>query len=271
PSDTAFIHFEVKSGSYPVESLIGGPTSSDFYNAWAFTGADYKIVWHEDPNGKTITVTDLLTNETIPYKPFKPKDETLKQDAYSWCFLNKYQPSIRVFPTQYLADSTPIVHICGGYFELCRGDTVKLIDRIKDGDEWIVYSRRLRTVPYNCEYQIFTTPASFIRDSTITLNVKVVPNPYIVTNEWQQTHYNRKLKFINLPDKCTIRIYTVAGDLIKTIYHDNTYKQPNDAGGDEWWDILTDNDQLPASGVYLFHVDSDVGEQVGKFAIIIGR
>jgi len=143
-------------------------------------------------------------------------------------------------------------------------------DHPQDGDEWIIFSKKAKIVPYDCEWQIHTMPAQFLRDTSMTLNVKVVPNPYIIENEWQQTVFQRKLKFINLPDECTIRIYTVAGDLIQTIKHDKTYQQPNDAGGDEWWDVLTSNDQLPASGVYLFHIDSDVGEQVGKFVIILG-
>jgi hypothetical protein len=42
----------------------------------------------------------------------------------------------------------------------------------------------------------------------------------------------------------------------------------NDLGGDEWWDILSENRQLVASGVYIYHIDSEVGEQVGKFVII---
>jgi hypothetical protein len=42
----------------------------------------------------------------------------------------------------------------------------------------------------------------------------------------------------------------------------------NNLGGDEWWNILSENQQLVASGVYIFHVQSSVGEQVGKFVIV---
>jgi hypothetical protein len=42
----------------------------------------------------------------------------------------------------------------------------------------------------------------------------------------------------------------------------------NDQGGDEWWNCLGEFNQLVSSGVYIFHVRSDVGEQVGKFVII---
>jgi hypothetical protein len=43
---------------------------------------------------------------------------------------------------------------------------------------------------------------------------------------------------------------------------------PNNLGGDEWWDLLSDNRQLVASGIYIFHVESNVGDQVGKFVVI---
>ena len=43
-----------------------------------------------------------------------------------------------------------------------------------------------------------------------------------MTNEWERHPDFRKLKFINLPNHCTIRIYTMAGDLIRTLKHHET-------------------------------------------------
>ena len=269
-NEEAFTNFEVVSGNYPVESLTPYKTLSIHRNRWAFSGADYRVEWQSTGSGMTATVTDLNTDDTIPYKPFNPQHDTLKQEAWSWCFLDRTTSA--GVPAQYLQDSVQAYfHITGGFFAF-RPSKRPLPASLfpQDGDEWIIFSKKVKIVPYDCEWQIHTMPAQFLRDTSMTLNVKVVPNPYIIENEWQQTVFQRKLKFINLPDECTIRIYTVAGDLIQTIKHDKTYQQPNDAGGDEWWDVLTSNDQLPASGVYLFHIDSDVGEQVGKFVIILG-
>jgi hypothetical protein len=81
----------------------------------------------------------------------------------------------------------------------------------------------------------------------------------------------RRLKFINLPAECTIRVFNLNGELVRTIIHHATTEDGlvvNDAGGDEWWDLLSENRQLVASGVYIFHVQSDVGEQVGKFVVV---
>jgi hypothetical protein len=42
----------------------------------------------------------------------------------------------------------------------------------------------------------------------------------------------------------------------------------NSAGGDQWWDLLSENRQLVSSGIYIYHIQSTVGEQVGKFVVI---
>ncbi len=93
-------------------------------------------------------------------------------------------------------------------------------------------------------------------------NIKVVPNPY----HDQSVKYNwpgeeNKLLFINIPLKCTIRIFTATGDLVKTIYHD-------DGTTEQSWNQITDDNQLIYSGVYIYHVESGVGSNVGKFVVV---
>jgi hypothetical protein len=103
--------------------------------------------------------------------------------------------------------------------------------------------------------------------------VKVVPNPYRVDESyttgikwegdattWKEE--KRLIKFIHLPKKCTLRIYSLSGELIKIIEHDDPVK------GEEGWNLVTGSNRTVASGVYLFSVDSEYGKQVGKFVII---
>jgi hypothetical protein len=47
--------------------------------------------------------------------------------------------------------------------------------------------------------------------------IKVVPNPYIAHALWETTEGIRKIQFTHLPDECIIRIYTLAGDLVRVI------------------------------------------------------
>lgn len=99
-------------------------------------------------------------------------------------------------------------------------------------------------------------------------NIFVVPNPYVAFSSAEtpgQTanmRGERVLQFRNLPPKCTIRIYTLVGELIQTIEKD-------DYGSIASWDLLTYEGQRVAYGVYIFHVDAPgIGEKIGRFAVI---
>jgi len=101
-------------------------------------------------------------------------------------------------------------------------------------------------------------------------NIKVVPNPYVASARWEiKNPFNsgrgpRSLHFTHLPAKCTIRIFTVSGELVKTIHHDEAVNN-----GAEDWDLLTRDNLGVAYGVYVYHVEAPgVGEKIGKFAVI---
>ena len=100
--------------------------------------------------------------------------------------------------------------------------------------------------------------------------IKVVPNPYVATAAWEPRNpYNsgrgpRSIHFTHLPAKCTIRIFTINGELVRKIEVDN----PDD-NGTAYWDLLTKDHLAVSYGVYIYHVEAPgIGEKVGKFAII---
>ena len=103
--------------------------------------------------------------------------------------------------------------------------------------------------------------------------VVVVPNPFRQTSGFVDPNEEKRLSFLNIPGQCTIRIYTLSGDLLRTIEHDDGF------GLETWGSVsnrdymLTEFAQNVAPGVYLYHIDSKVsgheGETaVGKFTII---
>jgi hypothetical protein len=106
------------------------------------------------------------------------------------------------------------------------------------------------------------------------LEVEVFPNPYRIDGKYSENEYegpsiyDRRIRFINVPPRCTIRIYTLDGDLVQTLYHD----QEPDASEATYaeWDLISRNTQAVVSGIYLFSVENkDTGEeQIGKFVII---
>ena len=121
--------------------------------------------------------------------------------------------------------------------------------------------------------------------------VGVYPNPYYGSAHWDgknpQTgdirERQRKINFYNLPARATIRIYTLAGDLVKTLHHESdafagegewfnrfSTDDVRFSGGEHSWDLITDFDQAIATGMYLFVVeDLDTGNvKRGRFLIV---
>ncbi|MEJ2634373.1 MAG: hypothetical protein P8184_03660 [Calditrichia bacterium] len=117
----------------------------------------------------------------------------------------------------------------------------------------------------------FTTKAA-VFDKQIARNglddVIVVPDPYIAYSSAEQagiqtgTRDDRRLEFRNLPEKCTIRIYTITGELVDTI-------EKNNRENFAIWDLLSFESQEIAYGVYIYHIDAPgVGTKIGRFAVI---
>jgi hypothetical protein len=115
--------------------------------------------------------------------------------------------------------------------------------------------------------------------------VIVFPNPYKGAAVWDGSRDREKyIWFANLPQRATIRIFTLAGDLVRTLEFDGAAYDARDVQGLETaeeknlalsggmcaWDLITDQDQAAATGLYMFSVlNRDTGEQqVGKFLII---
>lgn len=93
-------------------------------------------------------------------------------------------------------------------------------------------------------------------------DILVVPNPFVSGQGNTQVSASDEIQFVNLPNPCTIRIYTVRGDLVKTI------NVQDGNGAIASWNQLTDYGQFVESGIYIFHVESSIGNKIGKFAIV---
>ncbi|NBR12955.1 MAG: T9SS C-terminal target domain-containing protein [Flavobacteriales bacterium] len=89
--------------------------------------------------------------------------------------------------------------------------------------------------------------------------INIVPNPYYAFSEYERTRIETKVKITNLPEKCTVRIYTSNGKLVRTFKKDSPVTSLD-------WD-LTNNKAIPvAGGIYLIHVEvPEVGEVILKF------
>jgi hypothetical protein len=271
--DTVF----VTSGAYPADRVR--PSGVGGQALWASRGASYDIHWQTQPF-LTARIYDATHGGVeVPFSRF---DNRSAAPANGWCFVDRTARA----PTDTCTANAARLYICGGYVALNRvGTTDSAIaghtSEISDGDVWTAHGEvQFGTAPAYNQYRIIPTPGVARADTTFTLDVKVVPNPYIVFNGWEQNSEQRVVKFTHLPNECTIRIYTTSGDLVKVIHHSDTDTeegaQPLELGGTATWDFTNESPgagvgssgQLIASGVYVWHVESPVGEQVGKLVFI---
>ncbi len=120
--------------------------------------------------------------------------------------------------------------------------------------------------------------------------VYVFPNPYRVEAAWDRGRQVRDhyLWFTNLPERCTLRIYTLSGDLVfdtpfvGSQYHgdgtrgvfdprsDLDVEPPTLSGTTFAWNMITREGQAAATGLYLYSVEDAVShaKTVGKFLIV---
>jgi len=114
----------------------------------------------------------------------------------------------------------------------------------------------------------------------------VYPNPYYGEAAWEGLATTRpddkKLYFANLPKRCVIRIFTMSGDIVDEINHNEGYngsdiksfstssQQNVFAGGEHAWDLISSYSQIIARGQYLFTVEDKDSNKTfkGNFTII---
>jgi hypothetical protein len=112
--------------------------------------------------------------------------------------------------------------------------------------------------------------------------VIVVPNPYRGRAEWDLVPQDSdpsgtKVTFLNLPrTRGTIRIYSLAGDLVRSLPFDGRPpadlqygRDPVSTGaGSIAWNLVSRNGQRIVSGIYLYSVETQLGRKVGRFVVI---
>ncbi len=101
--------------------------------------------------------------------------------------------------------------------------------------------------------------------------IKVVPNPYYVTDQVQRSPYDAKIFFTKLPKQCTISIYTVTGELVKKLEHNEFTSPAPDKYAVEIWDLLSTNRQRVASQTLIAKIETPNGANtIQKFSVVVG-
>ncbi|MDH4222442.1 MAG: hypothetical protein OEV55_02765 [candidate division Zixibacteria bacterium] len=246
-------------------------------NGWGYVGIhDYELRFSSDSSGYYDWNTDGLFPDKAPFQVW---------DVGIATFSDTTDDQRIIF--EILDDDES-----GGYSPEDRIYTVAVpyVEPLPDPTSWTFPDdtrvSRIRIIPYsegfvnpvegtiirfltnkpNSANDVFTfhTRTEYISAAQAKVDmdkIKVVPNPYFVRNILDRDPNVSHLMLTHLPEVCTIRLYTLAGHLIGQIDHTN-------GTGQEIWNVLTRNDQVPASGVYIYHISSEFGEKVGRFAII---
>ncbi|MCL5027756.1 MAG: hypothetical protein M1480_01915 [Bacteroidetes bacterium] len=206
------------------------------------------------------SVRDITTNE--PIKTFLKENLSTRDSAWSpGEEIILFQPGAKGLPTE----------LTWGVVISAPTDSTVIPRLPTDGDVLLIATKR----PFNGsdEFSFKTAAAKYNQQTAVSGldKVYVVPNPYVGLSDIEpttklpgQTRGERRIYFENLPPKCTIRIFTLSGDYVKTIEHDGTI-----ANGREFWNLLNTDGFSVAYGIYFAHIDAPgVGEKIIKFALI---
>ncbi len=224
--------------------------------------SDYEIEWL--PEGQTVKTP--FTKKDIPVKV---RNITRGEDVQAELFDNDNNGLFN------LGDDLVIIEYENGQFRLTwkveyRVPSAPVYVAPKPGD---IYRFTTSKPFYQGDYFQFSTSSGKVdkKAAQNSLNkIAVVPNPYISANAWEVRNLNqsgrgeRRVDFIHLPQTCTIRIYTVSGQLVKTLE-----KEGGTTDGTLSWNLTTEDGMDLAYGLYIFHVDApNIGSFIGKFAVI---
>lgn len=91
--------------------------------------------------------------------------------------------------------------------------------------------------------------------------ILVVPNPYRGSEVWDQPGQG-EVHFVNLPANARIRIYTIAGDLVRVLEHADNVRDF------ERWDLKNAAGKLVASGIYMYRVEAGTFHFQNRLVVI---
>ncbi len=172
----------------------------------------------------------------------------------------------------------------GTIFSINFADAYKQNNLPKAGDIYQVSFDRAFTENEYFEFKLLPENALDKKSLKEQMDkIKVVPNPYVMTNSFEpsvlnyQLNQERRIMFTNIPARCKIKIYTVSGMLVDEIYVDNNIENRKtnwdtntNSNGTVKWDLKTREGLEISSGYYIYKVIAlETGdEKVGKFAVI---
>ena len=236
----------------------------DVENARQLNIAAYQTLGTAKPEGRIWTLDSALVVDSV----FVAGDTTLDT---SWVYGYRLNTDFQFIPGYTSYSSESILHYTEDTDQMgCVINWDKVGSYFNNGDRLRIYIPN-PIIPRQDTYTITTTKDGYALTREDLGQVKVVPNPYVVTSVYEQLSYVKELHFTHLPVECVIRIYNNAGEMVQLLQHNPSspgYRGPSV----EAWNLGTYNNQDVAFGIYVFHVvssdDQNSEEFIGKFAVI---
>ena len=272
----------------------------------------YEVIWTDDPEAYTTRVNILFKNVRDRFGQYLDRKKFLFDTSFNFYVVNKsFVDSTGNYPVMDMIvyDDNDNQQFDPEY------DTIFIGDVVKDsrGRDYNFYCGSIFTIDFqnvtdqsempkpNDVYRFMFKRSFHHSDSlmfTITglddeidlvklkqdmENIRVVPNPYVVTNSMESAVANwernqrRQIMFTHIPAKCTITIFTISGMFVDEIKVDNSIDNRSSiwdinssANGTVHWDLRSKEGLEIAAGYYVYHVKSELtGDvKIGKFAVI---
>lgn len=121
------------------------------------------------------------------------------------------------------------------------------------------------------QFTMIGNAISKVKEKVELNNIYTVPDPYLAVSTLERKVINnqegrgdRRIDFVNLPNRCTISIFTTSGTLVRTLEHNTTNGNTRES-----WDLRSSDGLEVASGIYFYVVQvPGIGKKIGRLAII---
>jgi len=241
-------------------------------SGYPYQGIDYGVpfsAWDMSTNPPTRLAVGHFENNVVDgrvdgrYWPYHASDPVDNITAREFCFIFSK-------PYSTTPDSSLMVNISNNattplmWVMVCsRRNATAWVS----GDEFHITAAGVNLPADTFQYVLPAPQKTTANEKASIDKIKVFPNPYYAFNPAETNRFVRFVTINNLPPKVKIRIFNLAGQLVRTIDKDNTDQFQR-------WD-LNNQDNFPvASGIYIAHLEctlasGEIVSKVLKIAVIL--
>ena len=235
----------VESGSTPVDDIqvLDGYNNGNSFVPIGYRAADYQLSWVDTGDDSlTVEIWDRTHNVAVPYRRHPGSGWSF---VGSWGRYIRLAGDLRENVTESDYDKAgafakaakiPSRGTTVGFTLYISGAQVKVsTDQTtvpQSGDIWMLRTaygslpadtlggylvqidadgNALKRPPAaGVKYQVSVTNDTNKPEDADLNKIRVVPNPYIVADVWDKSPQEKRIAFTNLPNRCSIRIYSLA-------------------------------------------------------------